>query len=171
MREIKTIYVHSSATPRSMDIGVKEITKWHKDRGFRTIGYHYVIRRNGVLEYGRLDKETGAHVYGDNKHSIGICMIGGIDKDGKPENNFTKVQFDTLIKLLNELQVKYKNAIIQGHRDYAKAKTACPSFDVKSWWADVNKKETVKCQDTKHSLSHYLSRFLEHLRALITPNF
>jgi N-acetylmuramoyl-L-alanine amidase len=159
MKSIKYLVVHSSATPPTMDIGAYEITKWHKDRNFRTIGYHYVIRRNGKIEIGRKLTEQGAHVKGHNHYSIGICVVGGVDKHGNPDDNFTTFQFQSLAKLLRELKVAYQSATIQGHRDFESAKTDCPSFDVKAWWSNINNEEAVKCQDTKHSSFQFLSLF------------
>lgn len=173
MRDIKYIVVHCSATPPSMDIGAYEIRKWHLDRGWLDIGYNACIKRDGTLEAGRdLDKdgdyleEIGAHVKGHNKHSIGICMVGGVDENGKPQDNFTIHQYQTLAETLREWKKLFPDAIIQGHRDFKGVTKACPSFDVKSWWASVNNEETDKCQDTKHSLLRYLLRFLERLKAL-----
>lgn len=141
MEEIKYLVVHCSATPPKMDIGKHEITQWHKARRFRTIGYHYVIRRDGMLEYGRDLNEQGAHVKGHNHYSIGICMVGGVDEDGNPQDNFTTFQYQELARLLHKLKGMHSDAIIQGHRDFSGVKKACPSFDVKSWWDNVNNKE------------------------------
>jgi len=86
MRIIDTVIVHCSATKPSMDIGVDVIRQWHMNKGWSDIGYHYVIRRNGAVELGRdldkdgdVDEEIGAHAYGHNATSIGICLIGGVD--------------------------------------------------------------------------------------------
>jgi N-acetylmuramoyl-L-alanine amidase len=84
------LVVHCAATKASMDIGAKEIRRWHKDRGWDDIGYHYVIRRNGDVEIGRPENAVGAHVAGKNSTSVGICLVGGIDDAGKPKANFTK---------------------------------------------------------------------------------
>src|SRR5690606_114532 len=78
-RFINLLVIHCAATTPLMDIGAKEIDVWHKQRGWSKIGYHFVIRRNGVIEKGRDISEVGAHVEGYNKNSIGICMVGGID--------------------------------------------------------------------------------------------
>src|SRR5471030_3257168 len=99
-RTTELLVVHCSATPATMDIGVREITQWHIRRGFDTVGYHYVIRRNGELETGRRESAVGAHVKGHNANSIGICLAGGVDARNKPENNFTAAQFNTLERLL-----------------------------------------------------------------------
>ena len=139
------LVVHCSATRASQNIGVREITQWHLQRGFDTIGYHYVIRRDGDLETGRPENVIGAHVKGHNARSVGICMVGGVDNADKPSNNFTAAQFVALHELLLQLRKRHPNARILGHRDlspdlnkdgkitpneYIKA---CPSFDVETW--------------------------------------
>ena len=170
MKAIEYLVVHCSATPPSLhNIGAAWIDKIHKEQmGWRKIGYHYVIKRDGKLEYGRDENEVGAHVKGYNDRSLGICLIGGVDKKNRPANNFTDEQFITLQALLNHLSLKYPHAIICGHRDFPDVKKDCPCFDVKSWWTDVNNKEAVKCQDTKHSLFHYLLQFLARWKNSIT---
>jgi len=50
MKNIRYITIHAAATTPSMDIGVKEIREWHLARGWRDVGYHFVIRRDGTLE-------------------------------------------------------------------------------------------------------------------------
>ena len=122
-----------------MDIGRQEIDRWHRERGWNGIGYHYVIRRDGRLENGRSLEEAGAHCKGHNKDSIGICLVGGI-QDGtkdKPVNDYTAKQWETLRGLLLELKSKYPNANIVGHCDYEPNKT-CPNFDVKQWAKENN---------------------------------
>ncbi len=114
-----------------------DINRWHRAKGWRCIGYHFVIRRNGVVEEGRELDQIGAHVEGHNINSVGICMAGGVTEAdiNVPENNFTPEQFASLKHLLGELKEKYPNATIQGHRDFPKVAKACPSFDVKPWVA------------------------------------
>lgn len=133
--DVNFIAVHCSATPPTMDVGAAEIDRWHRQRGFLKIGYHFVIRRNGQVEKGRATNEVGAHIEGHNSESIGICLVGGVDasKLQKPQNNFTPEQFAALDKLLRELRPTYPTAVIQGHRDFPNVAKACPSFDVKPW--------------------------------------
>jgi N-acetylmuramoyl-L-alanine amidase len=119
-----------------MDVGAAEIERWHRQRGFLAIGYHFVIRRNGVIEKGRDETVIGAHVENHNATTIGICMVGGIDLMGKPEDNFTAAQYATLHSLLKELQARYPNTQVLGHRDFPKVAKACPSFDVRTWLKD-----------------------------------
>jgi len=112
-----------------MDIGVEEIRKWHKARGWRDVGYHDVIRRDGVIEEGRQVNEIGAHVKGYNKQSVGVCLVGGVDDDNSPERNFTEKQYKSLKRILRFYMALFPDAIIVGHNDLDKHK-ACPSFKV-----------------------------------------
>jgi len=133
--DVKFIAIHCSASNPKMDIGVEEIDRWHRARGFVKIGYHYVIRRDGTLEMGRPTTEIGAHVEGYNSSSIGVCLVGGVDSSKlmKPEDNFTPAQFGSLTILLTGLTKLYPGAVVQGHRDFPNVAKACPSFDVKEW--------------------------------------
>lgn len=144
--DVRYLVVHTSATPAARDIGRREIELMHRQRGFRTIGYHYVIRRDGAVEKGRPNSEPGAHVLGFNNKSLGICLVGGVEPDGKtPEQNFTPAQYDALEVLLKALRPKYPTAEILGHRDLSPDKNrdgkvspnewlkACPCFDVRPW--------------------------------------
>lgn len=135
--KIAYIAIHCSATQPKSDIGAKEIDRMHRQRGFLRIGYHYVIRRNGVVEKGREDNEIGAHVEGFNSVSLGVCMVGGIDANGNAEDNFTADQYAALGSLVAELHTKYPKAVIQGHRDFPNVHKDCPCFDVKRWWNDT----------------------------------
>lgn len=132
-KETNHLVVHCSATPPTMDIGVKEITRWHRERGFLAIGYHFVVRRDGTVEKGRAEHLIGAHVEGHNKDSLGICLVGGVDAEGQPEDNFTPEQYAALRSLLDRLLAAYPGAEVLGHRDFPRVSKACPSFDVKAW--------------------------------------
>lgn len=126
------IVVHCAATKATMDIGVREIRQWHVQKGWLDIGYHFVIRRNGTVENGRPHDVVGSHVKDYNSRSLGICLAGGIDAKGNPENNFTPEQFNSLKLLLLAQKRTYPGAKIVGHRDLNSGK-ACPSFDVGPW--------------------------------------
>lgn len=130
MDNIKSIFVHCSATPKTMDIGVTEIRKWHvEERGWSDIGYHYVIRRNGNIEEGRPVTKTGAHVSGYNKNSIGICLVGGMN-NGSSDANFTLAQYVQLSHLIEGLNDTYGKLELYGHRDVSTKD--CPCFDVQA---------------------------------------
>lgn len=128
MRVINEIIVHCTATPEGKDYTVADIDKWHKARGWKGIGYHYVIYRDGSIHQGRPETEIGAHCQGHNDNSIGVVYVGGLASDGKtPKDTRTDAQKKSLGNLLKQLKQKYPKAAIHGHRDFA-AK-ACPSFD------------------------------------------
>jgi len=130
-----TIVIHCAATKPSMNIGAEEIKKWHVDeRGWSDIGYHFVITRDGTKELGRGLDLSGAHAKAVNGTSVGICLIGGLSEDNKPENNFTLEQFLTLKDLIKELKMKYPDAKkIIGHYQVEPAKPHCPGFNVPEW--------------------------------------
>ena len=120
-----------------MDIGAREIRSWHVSppRNWADIGYHYVIRRDGTLEVGRPLTVPGAHVEGYNSKSLGICLVGGINDQGEPEDNFTAIQKAVLRSRINWLKAAdFKHAEVIGHRDVPGVKKACPSFNVRTWY-------------------------------------
>lgn len=135
MRQLDMIIVHCSATPSGMDIGAEEIRKWHLERGFSDIGYHYVIRRDGTVAVGRPVELAGAHCKGHNARSIGICLVGGVEKhEGKLVSacNYTPEQGKALKSLIEDLLEQYPSIqSIHGHNEFA-AKD-CPCFDVQEW--------------------------------------
>ena len=136
MRKITEIIVHCSATPEGQNFTAEDIDRWHKQKGWQGIGYHYVIELDGSVHKGRNEEVIGAHCLGHNAYSIGICYIGGLDKWTKaPKDTRTDAQKQALIDLLKSLKEKYPNATIHGHREFA-AK-ACPSFDAKYEYRDL----------------------------------
>lgn len=137
------IVVHCADTPPTMDIGAAEIRKWHVEgNGWLDIGYHWVIRRNGNIERGRPTWAVGSGVEGFNSHSIHICLVGGANKHGQAEDNFTPAQKDTLFLLINTLRGAgpYSHCKVLGHRDFPKVTKQCPSFDAPAWFAAETEK-------------------------------
>ena len=142
-RPMHTIVVHCSATKDGVDYGMEDIKKWHLQRGFKNIGYHFVIKLDGTIEIGRPLDKVGAHVSGYNSGSIGICYIGGLTKDNKASDTRTDKQKKSLLELI-ELLKKYINIKeIKGHRDFSRDLNKnskldafeyikqCPCFEVK----------------------------------------
>jgi N-acetylmuramoyl-L-alanine amidase len=126
-RKINKIIVHCSATKPNQDIDADTINKWHLDRGWSGIGYHFFIKRNGQIQLGRPLEKSGAHTKGHNKNSIGICYAGGVDLDMCPQDNRSNSQIASLLSLLRLLKNMFPDALIHGHRDFSTK--ACPSFD------------------------------------------
>ena len=132
MREITEIIIHCSYTPVSMDIGAAEIDQWHRDRGWKMIGYHRVIRRDGLIEKGRPLKKVGAHAKGHNANSLGICLVGGMNDAGtKVECNFTRLQWVSLSSMYDKWSERFPGARWLGHREVSHK--SCPAFDVQKW--------------------------------------
>ena len=95
-----TIVIHCTQTPKDIEVDVEKVTQWHKDRGFDTIGYHYLIKRDGTLQTGRDEDAVGAHAVAVNSTSIGIALVGGGTTEMGWEDNFTPVQFNTLKSII-----------------------------------------------------------------------
>lgn len=150
MRQINLIVVHCSATPEGRDVTAADINKMHIARGFKKIGYHYVVRLDGTVETGRKENEIGAHAKGYNANSIGVCYVGGVASDGKtPKDTRTPAQKSALKKLLHTLKQRYPDARIVGHRDLSPDTNhngkvdkwewikACPCFDAIPEYANI----------------------------------
>ena len=144
MRQINDLIIHCSATFPDRCVTIADITRWHQQRGWKTIGYHYVILPDGTVQTGRPLEEAGAHCRNHNAHSIGICYIGGMaysngarDTTGKgyPSDTRTEAQKAALRRLLQELRTRFPNAQIHGHSNYAPK--ACPCFDAPREYADL----------------------------------
>lgn len=162
---IHTIVIHCSATRNgkslrtSTQTAAQVIDGWHKGRGFKRnparlrqfnphlahIGYHFIIDTDGTVETGRQEGEIGAHVKNHNAHSLGICLVGGLEPNGTPHGRFTAAQWQALHRLLRKLEASYPDARICGHRDLSPDLNgdgkitsnewlkACPCFDVWTW--------------------------------------
>ena len=143
-RTITEIIIHCTATTEGNDYTVEDIKRWHKQRGFSDIGYHYVVYRNGHIINGRDVDLVGAHCSGHNAHSIGIAYVGGMDAaNKKAKDTRTLAQKAGLLSLLVDLRKHYTTAVIIGHRDTSPDLNgngtvepfefikACPCFDAK----------------------------------------
>lgn len=130
MRNISLIILHCSGIRPGQCSSAKQIDRWHRTLGWRGIGYHYVVRRDGTVERGRPENIPGAHCRGHNNHSIGICYEGGLDANGHPADTRTEVQKQVLRLLVQELKARYPKAMVLGHHDLNRYK-ACPCFDAK----------------------------------------
>ena len=135
MRLISKIIVHCTATKEGQTVTAADVTKWHKQRGFNTIGYHFLIGLNGEIWEGRPIEQAGAHAEGHNANSIGICYVGGLDANLKPKDTRTAAQKESLLNLIKELKQKYPTATVHGHREFANK--ACPCFDAKNEYKNL----------------------------------
>lgn len=151
MNKIDAIIIHCSATKAGQDLRARDIDRMHRARGFAQIGYNFVIDLDGLVEAGRPLSIDGAHcnTKGDsgmtyNKHSIGICYIGGLDRNGNPADTRTEAQKKALGELVAKLCKEYPIIEVLGHRDTSPDLNdngivepgewikMCPCFDVRS---------------------------------------
>ena len=139
MGDVQWIVVHCTSTKVSQKVTVEDIDRWHKARHFMMCGYHWVIYQDGSIHQGRPERYAGAHVANYNQHAIGVCYVGGKGDDGHHADTRTPEQKAALWHLLKELKQTYPRARIVGHRDFPKVAKACPCFDAKSEYADLNK--------------------------------
>ena len=136
MRKIDKVIVHCTATPEGRHTTVEDVRRWHKERGWSDIGYHYLIYLDGTVHEGRPVERSGAHCKGHNKTSIGIAYVGGIDKKSlKPKDTRTDEQKEALCDMLEYFKTTYSKVSIYGHCDFSEK--ACPSFDAKKEYENI----------------------------------
>lgn len=126
---VRFLVVHCSATRCNQDYTAEQLLRDHKARGFRTVGYHFYIRKNGTVTQHRRLLEVGAHARGYNRCSIGICYEGGLNRQSKPADTRTPEQKARLEELLWKLHRLFPGAVIVGHGELPGVKKACPCFD------------------------------------------
>lgn len=132
---IKFLTVHCAATPEGRDVKAPTISEWDRVK-FGQTSYHWVVELDGTAVRTLKDTERGAHVGKANTGNIGICYVGGMDKDmAKPKDTRTVPQKKALAKLISEYKMKNPNIVIRGHRDWPGVNKACPSFDLSAWIA------------------------------------
>ena len=137
MEQINSIVIHCTKTPPAQNIGLEELYRLHRKQGMLDVSYHYIIKIDGSLQKGRQDNTQGAHTQGHNKDSLAICLVGGVNSRGKPEDTYTLAQYVTLASVVQVLTCQHPAAEVLGHQDYPNCNTACPSFDVRTWYAET----------------------------------
>jgi N-acetylmuramoyl-L-alanine amidase len=135
-RRIHWIIIHQSASSNPKHDNPATIERWHRDRGFSEVGYHFLIDSKGILHKGRDENKIGAHTLGNNRGSLGICLLGLFDKSN-PDRQPTPAQFKTLEILLIDLCSRHdlKKSDILGHSDLSA--TLCPGFDLHGWLSSL----------------------------------
>lgn len=127
---IDEIVIHCSASPNGREDTAEDIHRWHKEKGWDGIGYHFIIERKCKLVNGRPEYWQGAHASGHNKKSIGICMVG--------TDEFNVDQWSILGNLVRKLLIKYPSAKVVGHNEISDK--TCPGFDVQKWLVKIGLK-------------------------------
>ena len=127
LNKVEIIVIHHSQRENDSPDFIKK--RHIENRKWEDTGYHFLISNgtrgtmDGELHVGRSEKLMGAHVYGHNRNSIGICLIGNFDNK-KP----SKKQMKTLKEFLKEKMKKYgiKPEKILGHREFEGVTKTCP---------------------------------------------
>ena len=128
--QVRYLILHCSATRCDRDYTAKQLLRDHKLRGFRTVGYHFYIRKDGTMTQHRRLLEVGAHCRPFNRCSIGICYEGGLDASGHPADTCTMEQTERLSRLFQNLRRLFPQARIKGHRDMpGTVPKECPCLD------------------------------------------
>ena len=134
MRSIAFIIVHCTATAEGQPFTIDDVSRWHRARGWKTVGYHYLVLLDGTIQRGRPEEMVGAHCKNRNQHSIGVCYVGGLSAEGRPKDTRTPAQKAALRSLLTDLKHRYPNALIASHHLFDPLK-ACPCFDATEEYA------------------------------------
>ena len=129
-RDIKKIIIHCTGTKKGDRISREQIKRWHLERGFEDIGYHYIIEVDGNVQIGRPLHLVGAHCYGHNDDSIGIAYVGGLDESGNPCNTLNVLQEKSLIQLCEKLKRQFQDITIHGHNEFSNKH--CPCFEIRN---------------------------------------
>ena len=139
MRYIDKLIVHCTATPQFKDFDVEDVRDWHvKGNGWSDVGYHFLIKLDGTLQEGRPMERIGSHVRGQNKSSIGIAYVGGMDKDmDEWIDTRTPEQKDAIFNLLMDLKFQFPDAVVYGHDDFTDKKV-CPCFNAKEEYKEIS---------------------------------
>lgn len=128
--------VHCTATqPNTKVANIQNY--WKTELKWKSPGYHYIIEANGNIINLLPIEQVSNGVAGHNSEIINISYVGGIDLSGHPKDTRTEAQKDSILKLLKDLNKKFPNAKIQGHRDFKGVKKACPSFDAKTEYHNI----------------------------------
>ena len=124
-RWLNEIIVHCSASDKPAHDDISVIDRWHRERGWSEVGYHFFIRNNGQVQKGRWISKQGAHCSGHNTHSVGVCLSG--------DRKFQADQFASLNKLIHKLRLSYPSiTLVSPHNKYTDKKTS-PNFPVKQY--------------------------------------
>jgi N-acetylmuramoyl-L-alanine amidase len=114
VRAIRKIVVHHTGVDTTLEKLRASVIR----RGYSDIPYHFVITADGAVHATRPLERMGAHCKGHNADSVGIALMGNLDKVPP-----TEAQVAALARLLGELRSQFPVPVL-GHGDLRP--TACP---------------------------------------------
>jgi len=132
---VTKIVLHHAAAPRSTT--VEDIKRWHMEKGWRDIGYHWLLTDapdspvGPQMHIGRahdLDErwepwERGAHAKGHNSHTMGVCLVGNHSIE-PPSKAALDLLHGWLVAFCLTLRLGPDDIV--GHRELEGAATECP---------------------------------------------
>ena len=136
MRKITLIVLHCDGIMPNQHNTIEKIDAYHRSKGWKGVGYHFFVQRDGTIEIGRPVEMVGAHVAHHNRYSIGVCYEGRYDAAGKAADTRTPEQVKSLRVLVEQLHERFPNALIVGHHDLDPTKP-CPCFDAAEDYGDL----------------------------------
>lgn len=112
---------HTGAEERDAE----QVRRYHLSLGWRDIGYHYVIERDGKAVPGRSLDLPGAHCRagGMNTKGIGVALIGNLENHPPLPEQVTSL-CGLLVDLCRRFGIQPDH--ILGHREVKGAATDCP---------------------------------------------
>jgi N-acetylmuramoyl-L-alanine amidase len=129
MMPIRFLTIHCAATPEGRDVTAATIAAWGRAR-FGQESYHHIVTLDGTDHVRLADDRIGAHVARHNSGNIGVCYVGGCDREMRPKDTRTDAQKRTLRDLVASYRRTFPGLVVRGHRDWPGVSKACPSFDV-----------------------------------------
>ena len=115
-KSTQRIILHHAA---AQNCSAEDIHRWHLNNGWSGAGYHFLVRKDGKVYRLRPEDKVGAHAYGSNNNSLGICFEGNYMEEDMPE-----AQKEAGKELVAYLKNKYKISTVQKHKDVCV--TSCP---------------------------------------------
>lgn len=139
------IVLCSTGTPENLNLTVTDILRYSLIKGWLDHMYHFIITRDGSIEPGRNMELGGGHTKGYNQTSVAVCLVGGVDRQGEPCDNYTREQKKALVELVDRLKKHYPGAKVVNQRDLSSLSVA-PGYDAA---AEVEKKREERVDEVR----------------------
>ena len=123
----------------------EDIHRWHLSNGWSGAGYHFLVRKDGKIYRLRPEDKVGAHAYGANYNSLGICFEGNYMEEDMPAEQIKAGQ-----ELVAYLKNKYNISTVQRHKDVCS--TNCPGDNFPFEQIIGEKEDTAKNPPTENKL-------------------
>ena len=131
-RRVQSSYmiIDHTATTDAVDMTFKDLDAQHRRRGFFGCLFHYIIRRDGVVEGGRPFDRISPLTNVLDETAITVVLVGGKDLDGEPVDNFTTEQREALHGLIHATKLTYPDIEVLGRREVRRQRTTGPALDL-----------------------------------------